>query len=111
MEEMKSLVEMMEKLPSEVNIDAVFGKPEKYDDHVIIPVAEIQYGYGIGFGSADEGGMLAAAESAENDEESPESPVDGYPRKRWSSIWWGWWYRSKSTPNRLYRNWSRWHQS
>lgn len=79
MEEMKSLVEMMEKLPSEVNIDAVFGKPEKYDDHVIIPVAEIQYGYGIGFGSADED--CCCAESAENDEESPESPVVDAPEK------------------------------
>ncbi|MDF1513049.1 MAG: spore germination protein GerW family protein [Anaerolineae bacterium] len=54
MEQMKSLLDQMEKLSSEVNVDAVFGSPEKYDDHVIIPVAEISYGYGIGFGSADD---------------------------------------------------------
>ena len=35
MEQMKSLLEMMEKLPSEVNVDAVFGTPEKYDDMLL----------------------------------------------------------------------------
>ncbi len=53
MEQMKSLLEMMEKLPSEVNVDAVFGSPQEYDGRVLIPVAEITYGYGVGFGSAE----------------------------------------------------------
>ncbi len=69
MEQMKTLLEMMKELPSEVNVDAVFGTPEKYGDHVLIPVAEITYGYGIGFGSADGAG----AESPETSDES-ESP-------------------------------------
>jgi uncharacterized spore protein YtfJ len=62
MEQMKTLLEMMEKLPSEVNVNAVFGEPEKHDDHILIPVAEITYGYGIAFGTAEE---CCCAESAE----------------------------------------------
>ena len=62
MEQMKTLLEMMEKLPSEVNVDTAFGEPEKYDDYVLIPVAEITYGYGIGFGTAEE---CSCAESAD----------------------------------------------
>ena len=53
MEQIKSLLEMMEKLPSEVNVDAVFGSPEEINGNVLIPVAEITYGYGIGFGSQE----------------------------------------------------------
>jgi uncharacterized spore protein YtfJ len=51
MKQMESLLKMMEDLPSEVKVDAVFGEPEKYDDYVLIPVAEITYGYGVGFGT------------------------------------------------------------
>ena len=65
MEQMETLLEMMEKLPSEVNVDAAFGEPEKYDDHIVIPVAEITYGYGIGFGTAED----CCMESAETPEE------------------------------------------
>ena len=73
MEQMKTLLEMMEKLPSEVNVDAVFGTPEEYEDHVLIPVAEITYGYGVGFGSADGG----CAESAEDSDDSESSDAAG----------------------------------
>jgi uncharacterized spore protein YtfJ len=86
MEEMKELLEMMDKLPSEVNVDAVFGEPEKYDDHVLIPVAEITYGYGIGLGTAQECCCAeeCCVESAETAEEDipAEKAEDEAPEKQ-----------------------------
>ena len=79
MEEMETLLELMEKLPSEVNVDAVFGEPEKYDDHVLIPVAEITYGYGVGFGTA-EGCCMESTETADKSG-SPDTTEGDTPEK------------------------------
>jgi uncharacterized spore protein YtfJ len=88
MEQMETLLELMEKLPSEVNVDAVFGEPEKYDDYVLIPVAEITYGYGVGFGTAEgcccaESAGDCCAESTETADESdsPDTAEGDTPEK------------------------------
>jgi uncharacterized spore protein YtfJ len=71
MKQMETLLELMEKLPSEVNVDAAFGEPEKYDDRVLIPVAEITYGYGVGFGTM--AGYYDTESGGETREETDES--------------------------------------
>jgi uncharacterized spore protein YtfJ len=76
MEQMKKLLEMMEKLPSEVNVDAAFGEPEKFDDHVMIPVAEITYGYALGFCTGDGGCCKESAETEGDAEVSDSSETD-----------------------------------
>jgi uncharacterized spore protein YtfJ len=55
MEEIKALLARLEKVPEEVNVDAVFGKPEIAGDRIVIPIAEISYGFGMGMGSAPQG--------------------------------------------------------
>lgn len=76
MEHMKNLLELMEKVPDEVSVDAAFGKPEEYEGRILIPVAEVMYGYGVGFGSA-EGQQAACCEeegSPVSEEEQAEHP-------------------------------------
>lgn len=50
-EEIKALLERLDKVPEEVNVNAVFGKPETVGNRMLIPVAEISYGFGVGVGS------------------------------------------------------------
>lgn len=51
MEAMTALVDRLTKLSDEVNVDAVFGKPETVEGRVLIPVAEVMYGFGMGSGT------------------------------------------------------------
>ena len=50
MDELKALLEKIGSVGDEVNVDAVFGKPETVGERVLIPVAEIAYGFGAGLG-------------------------------------------------------------
>lgn len=50
-EEMKAIFEKLEKVTQEVNVNAVFGKPEQVGEYTIIPVASVTYGLGAGAGS------------------------------------------------------------
>ncbi len=50
MDEIKMVLDKIVSLVDNVNVDAVFGKPEKVGERVLIPVAEIAYGFGAGFG-------------------------------------------------------------
>lgn len=74
MDELKALLEKIGSIGDEINVDAVFGKPETVGDRVLIPVAEIAYGFGAGMGmggpgesccaeSDDEAGCCCAAET------------------------------------------------
>jgi len=55
MDELKALLEKIGSIGDEINVDAVFGKPETVGERVLIPVAEITYGYGAGMGTAGPG--------------------------------------------------------
>lgn len=50
MDELKVMLEKIGSIGDEINVDAVFGKPETVGDRVLIPVAEIAYGFGAGMG-------------------------------------------------------------
>lgn len=52
MEKMQGFFEKFESVTDRANVDAVFGKPEKIGDRVLIPVAEVAYGWGMGMGEA-----------------------------------------------------------
>jgi uncharacterized spore protein YtfJ len=52
MEALDSIFERIDKMSEEVNVDAVFGQPREVGDHVLIPVAELHYGFGAGSGTA-----------------------------------------------------------
>lgn len=51
METLQALIKRLEKVSEEVNVDAVFGKPQTIEGRVLIPVAELSYGFGMGIGS------------------------------------------------------------
>ncbi len=51
MEAIKALFERLDKVPDEVNVNAVFGTPETIAGITLIPVAEIMYGFCAGVGS------------------------------------------------------------
>jgi len=51
MEALQKLIERLEKVSEDVNVDAVFGKPQTFEGRTLIPVAEVSYGYGMGLGS------------------------------------------------------------
>ena len=51
MDELKALLEKIGSIGDEINVDAVFGKPQTVGDRVLIPVAEIAYGFGAGMGT------------------------------------------------------------
>jgi uncharacterized spore protein YtfJ len=66
MDEGKALLEKIGSIGDEINVDAVFGKPETVGDRVLIPVAEIAYGFGAGMGT---GGQSECC-CAESDDEA-----------------------------------------
>lgn len=68
METIKSVMERIEKMPEEVNVDAVFGEPRTVEGRVVIPVAQISYAFGAGAGGSE---AESAVESAEEGEEHP----------------------------------------
>jgi uncharacterized spore protein YtfJ len=51
MEAIQALIERLDKVSEEANVDAVFGKPQTIEGRVLIPVAEVSYGFGMGAGS------------------------------------------------------------
>ena len=51
MDELKAMMEKIGAIGDEINVDVVFGKPETVGDRVLIPVAEIAYGFGAGMGT------------------------------------------------------------
>ncbi|MEJ5310206.1 MAG: spore germination protein GerW family protein [Anaerolineae bacterium] len=60
MDELKTLLEKIGSIGDEINVDAVFGKPETVGDRVLIPVAEIAYGFGAGLGMGGQGECCCA---------------------------------------------------
>lgn len=76
MDEIKAILEKIGAVSEAVNVDAVFGKPEVAGDRVLIPVAEISYGFGMGAGVAPRGDAEASEEEAEGSE-SDEPAVGG----------------------------------
>ena len=72
MDEIKAMLEKIGSVVDEINVDAVFGKPETVGERVLIPVAEIVYGFGIGVGTATPGSCCeeeacCAAEAGEGE--------------------------------------------
>lgn len=80
MDEIKTVLEKIGAVSEEVNVDAVFGKPETFGDRVLIPVAEISYGFGVGAGVAPHGTGEAEAEEeavVTPEEDEAEAPEEG----------------------------------
>ena len=79
MDEIKAVLEKIGSVSDEVNVDAVFGKPETFGDRVLIPVAEIAYGFGMGAGFGPSGGNEAeeAEATAESGKDEAEAEDDG----------------------------------
>ncbi len=48
--EIQTLLDSFADMRKKANVNAVFGKPVTAEDRTIIPVAEIGYGFGMGFG-------------------------------------------------------------
>ncbi|MGC9349253.1 MAG: GerW family sporulation protein [Anaerolineae bacterium] len=78
MEVIKPLIEKLESIPEQVNVDAVFGEPKVVEGHVLIPVAEVTYGFGLGAGTAVSGGE-APGEPTSSEPESLESEEEKAP--------------------------------
>ena len=75
MDEIKSMLEKLGSVTQEVNVDAVFGKPEHVGDRILIPVAELMYGMAVGGGSAPGGKVEVelGEEEPPSDEQVPEA--------------------------------------
>ncbi len=57
MEAMQGLWERIAQMIEQANVDAAFGEPQQLGEWTVIPVAEVQYGFGAGMGgSISEGG-------------------------------------------------------
>ena len=70
------LFELIENAREEANWRKAFGEPETIDGRTIIPVAQVTFGYGLGFGSA-EGPFEAEQETPQPDEQAPPDTAEG----------------------------------
>jgi len=59
--EIQTLLDSFADMRKKANVNAVFGKPVTAEDRTVIPVAEIGYGFAMGFGQ----GPAAEEETAE----------------------------------------------
>jgi uncharacterized spore protein YtfJ len=62
---LEDVFQAIEELRDKASVSAVFGEPVQVGERTIIPVADIKYGFGLGYG---EGPTRA---------EEPEEPTDG----------------------------------
>ncbi len=60
MDEMKMLFEKIGSNLEKINVNAVFGQPQKLGERVVIPVAEIAWGFGAGMGMCGPGSCCCA---------------------------------------------------
>lgn len=51
MEELQELLQKITGISEKANVDMVFGAPQEVSGRTLIPVAEVSYGFGVGFGS------------------------------------------------------------
>jgi uncharacterized spore protein YtfJ len=63
--DLNRLFEAVEQVHSAANWRAVFGEPQTVDGATVIPLAEVKYGFGLGFGQADEADAGETAPEAE----------------------------------------------
>ena len=75
MEAVKALFERLDRVPEEVNVNAVFGTPETIEGITLIPVAEVMYGFGAVAGSGPSGEGDEDHECSEDDDPC----LDGAP--------------------------------
>ncbi|MBN2394260.1 MAG: hypothetical protein JXR84_26240 [Anaerolineae bacterium] len=68
MDELKALLEKIGSIGDEINVNAAFGEPETVGERVLIPVAEITYGFGAGMGTAGPGTCCEESCDEEGDE-------------------------------------------
>ncbi len=66
---LEDMFQAIEDMRNKANVSAVFGEPVKAGERTIIPVADIKYGFGLGFGE----GPVKSAEG----EESPDGGQGG----------------------------------
>ena len=74
--ELNRLFDMLERARDKANWRAAFGEPETIDGKTIIPVAQVIYGYGLGFGTGSEPAG-PAQEVLPADEAAPEEMNTG----------------------------------
>jgi len=77
--ETKEIIDLapIEQFVETLDVKSVFGEPVTEDGVTLIPVAEVQYGFGYGGGYGSAPGSDDAAEGEESSEEADEAPVDG----------------------------------
>ncbi len=63
--EIQTLLDSFADMRKKANVNAVFGKPVTAEDRTIIPVAEIGYGFAMGFGQGPAAEEETAEEAAE----------------------------------------------
>lgn len=71
MEELKELLQKITGISGKANVDMVFGAPQEVAGRTLIPVAEVSYGFGAGFGSGPHHGNQE--DCCEHDTETPEA--------------------------------------
>jgi uncharacterized spore protein YtfJ len=69
------LFDAVEEARKTANWRAAFGEPHVVGDKTIIPVAQITYGFGLGYGSG--GGSPAVEQPSSADEVPSEEPPEG----------------------------------
>jgi len=62
--ELQRLFDSVETLGRKANVNAAFGKPVVAEGRTLIPVAEVSYGFGLGFGVAGGGEEVAEDEGS-----------------------------------------------
>jgi uncharacterized spore protein YtfJ len=77
--ETKEIIDLapIEQFVETLDVKSVFGEPVTEDGVTLIPVAEVQYGFGYGGGYGSASGTGDVAEGEESSEEADEAPVDG----------------------------------
>ncbi|HEY75233.1 MAG TPA: hypothetical protein G4O00_03510 [Thermoflexia bacterium] len=59
--DLQRLFDSVETLGRKANVNVAFGRPVATEGRTVIPVAEVSYGFGLGFGSAGEEETAEAA--------------------------------------------------
>jgi len=53
MKELDSLLEKITGVPEDISVNKVFGEPETFGEKVLIPIAEVTYGFAAAVGTSE----------------------------------------------------------
>ncbi len=77
MENLHELLDKITNISREADVNKVFGTPRELGGRTLIPIAEVVYGYGVGYGFAEHTEKIETPEESKEEANGPGTGAGG----------------------------------